>query len=259
MKSFLFYVTVIILVSALVIIIKQNEVMIEKRVLTVAQYYSYRSVEEGRMEVPIYLNEEKHPLSNPESYLNIYFSNLDESKKIEMPLKDIQYGHVETYLNGIYHQYLLMLELPYLDHDFLIEDLYMHIELINMDQYSFYLGSFSLVYLADSEDVLDWTGLNGSKEEHHFLSRLKEIYIDYETMVEEIDRIEIGVNMEVLFTIQGNRITLDIPVADYLLNDVPIIIYYANHQIQIIDNFRYLVDYQILKESGPLINLYALN
>jgi hypothetical protein len=259
MKSFLFYVTVILLVSLLVIIIKQNEVMIEKRVLTVAQYYSYRSVEEGRMEVPIYLNEEKHPLSNPESYLSIYFSNLDESKKIEMPLKEIQYGHVETYLNGIYHQYLLVLELPYLDHDFLIEDLYMHIELINMDQYSFYLGSFSLVYLSDSENVMDWTGLNGSKEEHCFLSRLKKIYIDYDRLEVEIDRIEIGVDMEVLFTIHENRITLDIPDGDYLLNDVPIIIYYSNQQIQIIDNFRYLVDYQILKESGPLINAYALN
>jgi len=259
MKSFLFYVTVIILVSALVIIIKQNEVMIEKRVLTVAQYYSYRSVEEKRMEVPIYLNEEKHPLSNPESYLSIYFSNLDESKKIEMPLKEIQYGHVETYLSGVYHQYLLVLELPYLDHDFLIEDLYMHIELINMDQYSFYLGSFSMVYLLDSEDLLDWTGLNGSKKEHTFLSRLQEIYIDYESLVGEIDRIEIGVHMEVVFTILENRITLEIPDADFLLNDIPIIIYYNDNQIQIIDNFRYLVDYQILKESGPLINAYALN
>ncbi len=251
MKSFLFYVSVILLVSMLVILIKENEVKIEKRVLTVAQYYSYLSVEEGTMEIPFYLNEKNHPLSNQESYMSIYFSNADETKKIQMHLKTINYGHVETYLNGTYHQYLIELELPYLNYDFIIQDLYMHVELTNNDQYEFYLGSFSLSYIENSEEVLHWSGLNGNKAENSFLSRLYEIYMDYESMDSEISRIEIGIDFDVFFSIHEGRITLTIPEDSYLLNEVPIIIYY------VIDPFRYLVDYQILKESGPLITAYA--
>jgi len=257
MKSFLFYVSVILLVSMLVMIIRENEVKIEKRILTVAQYYSYLSVEEGRMEIPIYLNEKNHPLSNQESYMSIYFSNADETKKIQMHLKEINYGHVESYLNGIYHQYLIELELPYLNYDFFIQDLFMHIELINNDQYDLYLGSFSLCYIENSDDVLQWSGLNGNKAENNFLSRLKEIYIDYESMDSEISHIKIGVDLDVAFSIHEGRITLAIPEDSYLLNTVPIIIYYVNNQIQVIHPFRYLVDYQILKESGPLITAYA--
>ena len=78
MKSFIFYITVILLVSMLVLIIKNNEVKVEGKVLTVAQYYSYISDEEKKMEIPIYLNKEHHPLSDAESYLSIYFSNQDE-------------------------------------------------------------------------------------------------------------------------------------------------------------------------------------
>jgi len=259
MKSFIFYVTVLLLVSLMVIVINENEVTLEKRVLTVAQYYSYMSVEEKSMEVPIYLNVKNHPLSNPESYMSIYFSNMEETKKIQMHLKTINYGHVETYLNGTYHQYLIELELPYLDYDFFISDLYMHIELTNSDQYDLYLGSFSLKTLLTSEEVLNWTGLNGIKAENSFLSRLKEIYIDFESIDEEISRIEIGIEEDVSFLIHEKRIILTIEDDDYLLNDVPVIIYYTNNQVQIIDNFRYLVDYQILKESGPLIKTYALN
>jgi len=257
MKSLLFYVSVILLISMLVILIKENEVKFEKRILTVAQYYSYLSMDEGTMEIPFYLNEENHPLSNQESYMSVYFSNADETKKIQMHLKDIHDGHVETYLSGTYHQYLLVLELPYLNYDFFIQDLYMHVELTNNDQYEFYLGSFSLSYIENSEEVLHWSGLNGNKAENEFLSRLYEIYIDYDSMSSEISQIEIGVDYDVSFSIHEGRITLTIPKDSYLLNEVPIIIYYVNNQIQVIHPFRYLVDYQILKESGPLITAYA--
>lgn len=257
MKSFIFYITVILLVSMLVLIIKNNEVKVIGKILTVAQYYSYVSDEEKKMEIPIYLNKEHHPLSDAESYLSIYFSNQDESKKIQMDLNRVKYGHVESYLNEIYHQYLLEFELPYLDYDFVITDLYIHVELINSDQYEFYLGSFSLRCISRSDEVMNWTGLHGNKEENSFLSRLKEIYVDFESVSESISQIEIGADYIVLFTVLDNRMTLVIPNEAYLLNDVPIIIYYSNNQVQVIPNFRYLIDYQILKESGPLIKAYA--
>jgi hypothetical protein len=50
---------------------------------------------------------------------------------------------------------------------------------------------------------------------------------------------------------------IHIPEESYLLSNVPIIIYAVDGSIQTIANFRYLIDYQILKESGPLIHTYA--
>jgi hypothetical protein len=56
-----------------------------------------------------------------------------------------------------------------------------------------------------------------------------------------------------------NQLILSIPYQESLLYDVPIIITFVDDSVQTLDNFPYIIDYQVIKESGPLLHVYALN
>lgn len=257
MKSIVFYASAVILVCMMIVIIYQNQEKPVFRLLTVSQYYSYLYEENQNIEIPIYINQEIHPMTQVDSYSNIYLSNETETKKIQIELTKISYGHEENYLNESYHQYLLYFKIPYLDNTYQIDDLYMHMTLINETSYTLYLGELSIINMHEESEFILWNSLSGTKAENSFLSRLGEIYVSYDSMSKLIDQIEIGASYDVSFEVLEDRITIHIPYAEYLLSNVPILIHAVDGSIQTIANFRYLIDYQVLKESGPLIHAYA--
>ncbi len=211
------------------------------------------------MKVSLYINDIDHPLAHAQSYEAIELSNSDESKKLEMQLTKITYGYEEVYLNEIYQQMTLYMPVPDLGEDFLIHDLMMHVILVNGDTYEISLGTLSLISIDTMTEALNWTSLEGHKNDNLFISRLGNIYIEYVDLNLNIQTIKIGIDYFIDFKIEPTMITLDIPKQDILLDDVPIIIYFDNGSIQTIANFRYMFDYEILKESGMLISTYALN
>jgi len=64
---------------------------------------------------------------------------------------------------------------------------------------------------------------------------------------------------DINFSCNNQQLIISIDSAFYLLYDVPIIITCRDGTRQVIDNFRYIIDYVILKESGPMINVYTLD
>jgi len=229
------------------------------RLISAQKYYSYLYEDEMEMQVPLYVNDINHPINYIDSYESIQLTNEDQSKRLDMSLSKIVLGYEETYLNEIYNQIILFMEIPDLNQDFQIEDLYLEINLVNDDAYFISLGSLSLVYINATSSALDWSALDGSKPSGSFISRLGQISIEYQTLTDQIDRIEIGFEAEVEFEVLSNQIDLSIPFENCLLDDIPVIIYYESGSVQTIANFKYMFDYQILKESGLLITTYALN
>lgn len=241
------------------VIIMNNQEKPPMRLLSVQKYYSYLYEEDLEMEVSLYINDSTHPIAFSSSYLAVEFVNQEQTKKLEMPLQSIRFGYEEDYLNETYHEIVLYLKLPELNQDFIIEDLLMNITLVNDDQYTIHLGTFSMMTRVSTTSALDWSSLEGHKNSRSFLSRLETISIEYLHLGLSVTHIFIGTNFEVDFVIENQKILLSIPIENMLLDNVPILIHYSENSIQTISNFRYMIDYQILKESGLLIKTYALN
>ncbi|MCF7930856.1 MAG: hypothetical protein K9L02_05060 [Acholeplasmataceae bacterium] len=259
MKHIAFIFSLVVLISMMAIIITNNMEKVPKRLLSVQKYYSYLYEEDLEMKIPLYINDIDHPLAHASSYDVILLSNPDEHKMIQMELSKITYGYEEMYLNEKFYQMTLHLELPNLGEDFLIEDLVMKVTLINGDSYEISLGVLSLMSTYSNSDALEWSALEGRKNETLFISRLKTITIEYTTCLKEIDTIRIGIDFEVDFSVEQDQIVLTVFDQYILMDDVPIIIFYSDGSIQTIANFRYMFDYEILKDSGMLITPYALN
>ncbi len=259
MKHIVFIFSLVVVILMMTVIIINHQEKAPKRFLSVQKYYSYLYEKDLEMKVSLYINDINHPLAHAQSYEAIELSNSDESKKLEMQLTKITYGYEEIYLNEIYQQMTLYMPLPDLGEDFMIQDLMMHVILINGDAYKISLGTLSLLSIDSMIEALNWTSLEGHKNDSFFISRLGTIYIEYVDLNLDIQSIKIGIDYFIDFKIEPTMITLEIPNEDILLDDVPIIVYYDDGSIQTIANFRYMFDYEILKESGMLISTYALN
>ena len=259
MKHFITYFSILLFSILLIIIIVNNEPKISPKLLTVSKYYSYLYHSDQKIVIPIYLNVDHHPLEDKDSYQLTYLSNSDETKKLEMDFYQVDKMGFETYLNEAYQIYHLVFSMPYLSSDYFIEDCYLSIILTNEQVIKVYIGQISLQYLESDSNIMDWTSLSGIKKNNSFLSRLSEIHIDYESILLDIEKVEIGINIEVSFIIENDLLKIMIPEEAYLLDNVPIIITFSNTEKQGIQNFRYITDYHILKESGPLIYAYAID
>ncbi|MFH0767854.1 MAG: hypothetical protein ABH890_01105 [Bacillota bacterium] len=211
------------------------------------------------MEIALYTNDIEHPIAYFPSYASIELCNQAETKKLLMPLEKLSYGFEENYLNETYYQIILYLKLPDLDQDFLIEDLWINIFLVNDDHYTFSLGAFSLMAEKSNTSALEWNALDGKKNAQSYLSRLGTIEIEYQSLNKTVETILIGIEYAIDYVIEADKIVLTIPLENMLLDNVPIIIRFTDGTKQTISNFRYMIDYQILKESGMLIETYALN
>lgn len=259
MKHIAFIFSLVVVMSMMAIIIINHQEKVPIRLLSVQKYYSYLYEDELKMEISLYINDIDHPIAFASSYEVIELTNPNESKKLDLELSKITYGYEEIYLNERYQQITLHLVLPDLGENFIIEDLMMNIVLVNGDTYAISLGVLSLISLESNSDALDWSALEGQKNENLFISRLGSIRIEYAELTQNIETIMIGIDERVEFTVLPNVILLSIPNENILLDDVPIIIYFEDGTIQTIANFRYMFDYEILKESGMLISTYALN
>ncbi|MDO9629376.1 MAG: hypothetical protein Q7I99_05685 [Acholeplasmataceae bacterium] len=259
MKHFIFYFSVLVLTALMVLVIRNNEIKVSPKMITVAKYYSYLYSEDQMIKIPIYLNVKDHPLSVIESYEQTYIANDLETKKLALELVSIEAFGMESYLNDAYQIYHLTFKMPYLGYDYYIEDCFLTMILGNDQIIKAYIGKMSLVYLEGDSNLLHWTSLSGIKKENSFLSRIYEIHVRFDRKDSNIEQIMIGYDLDVTYKIENSIIIITIPEESYLLDNVFLLITFSNNERQGIMNFRYITDYYILKESGPLIYTYALD
>lgn len=259
MKHLIFYIFIVMLAMTMTYLILHNEPKQSPKLLTISTTYTYVYDENQTMEVPVFINHKKHPLNEMSSYQVLYLSDLDDQKRLEMNLLSIKKAHFESFLGETYQLITLILDLPYIDGSFEIKDAYLHINLVNQDTYAFLIGDVFINFQTSDQDSLVWESLYGLKAENKFLSRLSEIHIPYQSLDKDISSISIGSDDMLSYTLQDSVLKIHILHQDKLLYDVPVMITYTDQSVQTIQNFRYMIDYQLLQESGPLVNIYALN
>lgn len=257
MKKLGFYLLTLILVVVLIYFIRNNQRITHPKAITVATYYDYLYNGEQNIEIPIYLNDIHHPLTDLALYSDTYLSSLDETKKLGVDLLHIYKEHQESYLSETYLKYIFVFEMPYLGSDYYIEDCYLTLRLDAHQAYTFYIGQMMLHSQRSSNGPLDYLSLHGVKRENQQLSRVEKIHLELNRVV-DIQQIWIGQNMDATYTWNNQTLIIELPKADYLLYDFPIIITYAQGEL-VVHNFKFMIDYVILEESGTLLSIYDLS
>lgn len=243
----------------MIVLIKYNEKVPPQKIYSISTYYSYIVKPDEKISINLYFNSDTYML-DLSYYQDTYIANSDETKKLSVQLNEIKYKQTETYLGETYDCYSFIFMMPSLNQSFYINDALLYLYMINDDHYALKIGDISLYYMNSSEvDYLDWTSLSATKDEGILLSRMHDLYIEYVHIDKQINHIYLGYDYEVEFHINDDLISIMIPYDDFLLYACPIMILYSNDEIQIIDYFVYIKDYQILKESGMLLHGYLLS
>ncbi len=259
MKHVFIYVFMAVLVVFMVILINKNHDEVDPVLLSIDTYYSYVDQDGEVGYIDFYINTNHHPLIDTNSYANFKLHNIDDSKSIDLEIKDIIYHHQEMYLNETYLKYSYVFDMPLLGYDFDIKSCYMNVVLINEDVYDIYIGAISFKTIDNIENNIDWTALSGTKAEGQYLSRLNQIQVEYDILDQEIESISLGNLYDVSFTIEDQILAIDIAYESQLFYACPIYITYIDHRNDLINYFVYIKDFETLKQSGQLIYHYALN
>lgn len=261
MRNGMFVASAAVLLVVLAALVRLNQPVPSPKLLTVRQFYSYLYAAGQQIEIPVYLNDRRHPLGVEDAYVHCYLSDDDEEKRLELMLVTIKAGNREQWLGEWFTRVILVFEMPWLDADFVIMDAYLNVVLGDASRYRFNLGEFHLLAAQDHHGPFDWTTLQGMKAENSFLSRLSVIHVTLAYTEIVIESVSIGVNRTVGIALEDDVLIINIDHDDMLLTDVPLIIRY-DHQgtthHAMIGNFTYVVDHRILASSGPLIQIYAL-
>lgn len=258
MKQIIIYALIIIGAVVGVLLINMNQEPTIDQAITISEYYSVVDPFQ-QIDVPIYLTNDEHILTYEEAYQSIFLKDSEETKKINVSLKQITTDGEEMYLGSVFHRYILELNLPVIDADYFIDDCYIEIHLNNQLSFTFSIGYFSFMHVEDNASYLFWTRLEALKDTNVHISRIYQIKVNFETMDKTISSIHIGLNQPVVYDITENDMLISIMYDDLLLYGCPIVIYYDDQTSQIIDYYRYVKENNMLQTSGVLNHVYDIS
>ena len=256
MKHIFIYVTLFCLALLMVYVIKTNAKTPPIKLYTVDTYYSYILKDDETIDITFYLNT-SYLLEEKTSYAETTLHNEDGTKQLDVEISSITSAGSENYLGESYDKYIWSFYMPSMNQSFYLEDGYLNIILDNDMELDLYFGSLSLYYVESQVSYLNWTALSAIKGDTD-INRMHQIMIEYDDIDQTIDHINLGVDQEVEFELD-QILTLTLPDKNQCLNACPIIITYHNGDIEVIDYFIYIKDYQILKESGLMLYGYLLS
>lgn len=258
MKKSLLYLTLGLSLSLLFVIALSMQEKRVGKILTVSTEYLYLYDDEGEMRFMFFINQ-KHPITSVDYINNLYLHNEMLTEKIPLNVIEITKSHEERYLNETYMAYEIMTDMPYMGKDYALDDAYLSIHLSNDDVYTLFMGYLSIMTHEESVSHLDWHNLYGLKQEGSSLSRLYHIDIYFNTLNEPIEKIELGSIAAVGLILDERKLRITIEDAPYLLYHAPLKIIYSNGDVQCMEGFTYIKDYEILKESGLIVHHGTLN
>lgn len=258
MMRLMLYVLSLMLLASLIWIFQNNHPKMEPIGLTLQRDYLYLDGD-AIMEVDLFINQKDHPLIHLEYHLASYLMDVNQTKRLELSLLGIEKTHEERYLNMAFHAFRLRFLLPEFNQTYVMEDAFLNLHLASNKTYTFSVGRLHVFSKKPNAESMIWTALSGSKKPFSYHSRLHEITVKFEQMPVAIASIDVGFNQYASFWIQENTLTIQLPDEPFLRNAMPFIIHFENGERVLFERFIYFHDYQLLKESGPLVNLYALD
>lgn len=257
MKKYLPLALIPILLAMLVIIIIDNKKEIESKVLTINTNNSYLYSRDSTIDINIYLNNDKHVLTNIDSYDSVYIRNSDSSKVLGLNLIEILYSHNEEFLKENYNSYFLKFDLPNLTNNFYIEDAILDIILINNETYSFEIGLFSIYYVQNGYE-LDWLNIDSKKDSTSDLS-INKIIIETKDELKDIEEVLINEFESLNFSYVNKTLIVTLNSNDNLfINNLPIVIKTSSKTFYL-NNHTYTKEFNLIQRAANILNIYEIN
>jgi hypothetical protein len=262
MKNLIFYLCLIISLSFMTWFVFNQELCKVSKVITVSTSYRYLLEEDALYEVYLYTNDLKHPLIETSHHQITYLSDRQQNKKVEINIKKISIEYYEEHLKETYARLEIQYQVNFLASHITIEDAYLNISLTNDEFYTFYLGDIHFITQAEN-GTLNVKSLYGEKRNDVLYSRLKHVYVVFEEGEDIwIDSIMSAYNKNHVFYYENQVLQIEVDLEEKILHNLPFVIKYVkNNQTYEyhINNFRYIIEYETLKESGVLLNVYGLH
>lgn len=259
MKRILFYVSVVILAIVMGFILSRIKPKKVVKLVTIDTEYSFLMGDGELANVLYYVNDDAHELTDINAFARIVLEDHLSLSKVELTLYDLEVGHEEVYLGETFKRIILTFMVPKLTEDWIFDDAYLKVETKMQESYEMRLGRVSFFQRSFNDLSYNWQSLDGRKHANDLRSRLGEIDIEFENKIPNIKNIEIGTKAPVTHKVSDTKLTISITQIDYLLYEVPVILTFMDGSKLTISHFRYMIDYMMLKESGPLINVYTLD
>lgn len=258
MKRLLFYLSVVSFSILLGFILSMMKPKMIPKLLSVNTEYAWVGDGKSFGSIMLYINDLDHVLADENHYVRILIGDETKDNFLEVSLYDLELGHTEYYLSEVFSRLLYTISLPEISEDIIFDHAYLHLELMQQERLSIYLGRISLFSTHHHEDLITWTSLEGFKKPNDLRSRIAEIHVMIEGDGSTLTSIDIGTQANTTFRVDENMLIISVSDAPYLLYDVPLIFTDLDGRKQVIHSFRYITDYIILKESGPWIHTYEL-
>jgi hypothetical protein len=87
MKTWMFYVVSLVLITGMGIIIYFDKPELPKQLLSIRREYALISEEDETIDISLYLNVFDHDIIDSAKHISAYLSNASSSKKMEVSLK----------------------------------------------------------------------------------------------------------------------------------------------------------------------------
>ena len=259
MKRILFYLSVILFSVMLGFILERMKPKKVGKLLSIDTEYAYLMEKDAIGMISFYVNQTNHPVVSKDDITRMILRDQRNISLIELQLYMIEKGHEEVYLNEHFAKYALHFMMPSLSEDWVFEDAHLTIELLDQREYTIKLGRLTFFTPSMEESYLDWTSLEGKKAKNDLRSRLHTITITYAGEIKPIEKIMIGTKVDLMHEITLQLLTIHIPNDTFTLYHVPVIICYLDGSKDTLYPFPFFTDYHMLKESGPMINVYQLD
>lgn len=264
-QRILFSISGLLIIGAIIAIIITNKPQVSDKLITINTEHNYVYTESKLISFRIYSNKSKHKIHFKENISYVYLEDENKYNRFEMYLLAINYSHEESYLGDPYYAYTYTFEMPKVQSNLYLENANLSITLANGVDYLLPIGDFNFLYYPNvaEETYLDVKSFYGFKAETSEFSRLDKIILVYEKKLDiKIENIYIDGQNKLEFHDKEGQIEIMIPFELKHLSHVPIVIEVIEnglHRYQVIDNFQYFNDFNILENSADLVNVIHVN
>lgn len=253
----------IVIITAIVAIILTNQKKPSFKIATVAMEHNYLNVSDRKIAFKLFLNRENHKVLYKENIVHCSLSDEEEKNYFEIKLLDIDYSHEEKYLDDTFYAFNFSFLLPKVDYNLSLYDARLELVLVTGETYLLKIGTFRFIEAENigAEPYFKVLSLYGFKQENSKISRLSKILLKKEDVVDyKIDSITIDGIHQLEYLETEDQIEIQIPKDTLALNQAPLIFTLLVEGIevsQVIDNFTYFSDFNILSESEGEVNVFV--
>lgn len=255
-KHLPFLIVISTVLTLMLILIFTNKKPVDLKLITIESLNSFLYDDNQKIEIPIYINDEKLKINNVESYESFKVTNLAESIVLPLELTEVTKSHVEELGNDIYYKYYLKFKMPNLGNNFSIDDAYLKIVLYNNKTYELSIGKFVLNYLTNAVP-LKWNRIDSSKEFYNDY-QISKIYIELDFLINNIDSVFVDYNNSLEFNLIDNILEVNLIRQNLVQTYLPLWLKVDNKSYYL-NNYHYSIEYNLLESCQRILHIYDFN